>query len=123
MALRSVDADVYVSEGGQFIISLARSGRRGFLAPDGVAEWYVTRYGQIKMLTVVLLAASSAGAALKLFSPIWIATSIAVPIVSLRWLELVVAFVLLLIVALQFALGRRAHAARQYDRPSSAVTR
>lgn len=179
MALRTVDTDVFVAEGGQFIISLARSGRRAFLVPDAVADWYVTRYGQIKMLTIVLLAASSAGAALRLFSPMWIAVSIAVPFVGVRrlrgyvaerfppltdpdtitriserngdrepswapllpvivlglieWshrapvkstrLALVAAFAVVIVAALQFAVDRRAHAARQSNRPSSAVTR
>ena len=77
MPLRKVDSGVYVTEEGQFVISLAKSGRRAFLVPDTAAEWYVTTYGRIRALTAVLLALACAGAALNLFSAIWVLSAVA----------------------------------------------
>lgn len=179
MALRKVDADVYVTEAGQFIVSFRRSGRRAFLLPDEAAQRYVTLNDRFRLLTMTLLVASFAGAALQLFSPMWIAPAAIVPFVCVAWLrrrvsesfppltdpgviaeiaernegrepvwfpvvslvvlgllewsrrhphesspvELIVALALVLAVAVHIAVDRRAHAAAQDDRPSSAVTR
>ena len=87
MPLRKVDSGVYVTEEGQFVISLAKSGRRAFLVPDTAAEWYVTTYGRIRALTAVLLALACAGAALNLFSPIWVLSAVVIPSFCVRWLR------------------------------------
>jgi hypothetical protein len=177
MALRRVSAGVYVTDGGQFIISFARSGRRAFLVPACTAEQYVTSSDRLKLVLVALVTGSFGAVALKLVSPVWILPAAAVPFLAVWWVrreiaeqfprladpqtiaeiaarnegsepawfplvsiaifgimawvdrhprssrlaELAIGVTLILTV-LEFAVTRRAHAAHQSDRPSSAIT-
>ena len=87
MTLRKVDGGIYVTDNGQFIISLTRSGRLAFLVSDDEVQRYVRFNDRMKLAMIAVLIVTFGGVALNVFSPYWIISAAIVGWAGYWWLQ------------------------------------